>query len=150
MGHTFNKLYFHCVFSTKARRPLIRGPLADRIGDYLGATARNMDVQIVRCGGFDEHRHFLLMLKPTILLSDTLRVLKTNSSKWIHETFPDQAIFEWQAGYSAFTVSHSLIDKTIEYIENQQEHHRKTTFEEELKKILDWHGITYEDAWLRD
>ena len=81
-------------------------------------------------------------------LSDALRDLKANSTNWVHETFPHLRDFYWQDGYAAFSVSPSVLPKVVAYVRNQQEHHKKVSFEEELKQLLERHGIEYDDRYL--
>ena len=137
-------LLFHCVFGTKQRRSLLKGQVLGKINAYMAGIARNHDMHLVRAGGMDNHRHLLLELKPTTNVCDAIRLIKANSSKWLHETFPEIGEFGWQNGYGAFTVSESARAKVIAYINGQKRHHRTMTFEEELMTLLIRHGIPYD------
>ena len=95
-------------------------------------------------GGAAEHVHMLISLPPTLSVAKSVQLLKGNSSKWIHETFPKLRAFEWQVGYSAFSVGISAVDATISYIRNQAEHHRTRTFREEFMLMLRRHGLHYD------
>ncbi|MCK5269706.1 MAG: IS200/IS605 family transposase [Sedimentisphaerales bacterium] len=150
MSHTFSKLFFHCVFSTKGRCPLLKGDISDKINAYMAGIAGNHNAHLIRAGGIADHRHLLLELKPATNVSDIIRIIKANSSKWLRETVPDMAVFGWQTGYSAFTVSASAREKVVSYIDGQEEHHRKLTFEQELIILLERHGIAHDISHFKD
>lgn len=147
--HAFVSCLIHVVFSTKERRPLITPALEERLWPYLGGIARENKMKALKVGGVADHVHILLSLPSTLAISKALQLVKGNSSKWIHETFPEQRLFEWQEGYGAFSIGVSGIDDTIAYIENQAEHHRRKTFKDELAAILRKHAMDYEE-WMLD
>jgi REP element-mobilizing transposase RayT len=124
--------YFHCVFSTKERRRLIEPELRDRLWPFLGGIARQNKMKAIEIGGVEDHVHILLSLPPTMAVSKALQLIKGGSSKWIHETFPENRPFAWQEEYGAFSASVSQLDKTINYIKEQEAHHRRMTFQEEF------------------
>ena len=140
--------YFHCVFSTKDRRRLITLELRARLWPFLGGIARQNEMKAIAIGGAEDHVHILLSLPSTMTISKALQLIKGGSSKWIHETFPEQRLFAWQEEYGAFSVSMSLLDKTIEYIKGQETHHRKMTFQEEFLALLKKHHIEYDERYL--
>jgi len=140
--------YFHCVFSTKERRPLITPELRTRLWPFLGGIARQNNMKAIEIGGVEDHIHILLSLPATMALSKALQLIKGGSSKWIHETFPAQRTFAWQEEYGAFSVSVSQLDKTVEYIKGQEAHHRKRTFQEEFLALLKKHRVEYDDRYL--
>jgi REP element-mobilizing transposase RayT len=140
--------YFHCVFSTKERRPLITPELRDRLWPFLGGIARQNKMKTIEIGGVEDHVHILLSLPSTMAISKALQLMKGCSSKWIHETFPEHRLFAWQEEYGAFSVSVSPLDKTIEYIKGQDAHHRKMTFQEEFLALLKKHRIEYDERYL--
>jgi REP element-mobilizing transposase RayT len=139
----------HCVFSTKQRRALITPELQDRLYPYLGGIARENKMKALSIGGVEDHVHVLLSIPSTLSIAKSVQLLKGNSSKWIHETFPNQRLFEWQEGYGAFSVAISGVDDTIRYIQAQKEHHAVHSFTDELVVFLDRHGIRYE-KWMLD
>ena len=139
---------FHCVFSTKERRPNITPDLQERLWPFLGGIARQNKMTALEIGGVADHVHILLSLPATIPISKAMQLVKGGSSKWIHETFPDQRQFAWQEEYGAFSVSVSQLDKTIAYIRGQPEHHRKITFQEEFLMLLERHGVEYDERYL--
>jgi REP element-mobilizing transposase RayT len=113
---SYTRSYFHCVFSTKDRRPLITPELRNRLWPFLGGIARQNQMKAIEIGGVEDHVHILLSLPATMAVAKALQLIKGGSSKWIHETFPEQRGFAWQDEYGAFTVSVSQLDKTVEYI----------------------------------
>ena len=101
-------------------------------------------------GGIEDHVHMLLSIPSTIFIAKALQLIKGGSSKWVHETFPECRLFAWQEKYAAFSVSVSGLDRVIEYIKNQKEHHRKMTFQEEFLILLKKHRIQYDERYLWD
>jgi REP element-mobilizing transposase RayT len=95
-----------------------------------------------------DHVHVLAVVPATAALADVMRVLKTNSSKWVHERWSDRALFGWQEGYGAFSVSESNRAAVLEYIRKQEQHHRKMTFQEEFVSLLKKHGIEYDERYI--
>lgn len=140
--------YFHCVFSTKERRRLITPELRDRLWPFLGGIARQNKMKAIEIGGTNDHVHLLISLPAALPVSKAMQLIKGGSSKWIHETFPDQRRFAWQEEYGAFSVSMSQMDKTVAYIKGQEEHHRRMTFQEEFLALLKKHRIEYDERFL--
>lgn len=127
MSHTYTRLLYHVVFSTKGRHPWITEDLRKDLHSYLGGIIRNIEGSAIAVGGVADHIHILASIPAKIAVSDAVRAIKSNSSKWAHET-KQVAVFQWQEGYSAFTVSESNREAVKRYIENQEEHHRRTSF----------------------
>ncbi len=140
--------YYHCVFSTKERRPLIHPPLRERLWPFLGGIARQNGIKALEIGGMPDHVHLLLSLPATLSIAKTLQLLKGGSSKWVHDTFREQWAFNWQVKYGAFGVSVSLLDKTVQYIKTQEQHHRKMSFQEEFLALLKKHRISFDEQYL--
>ena len=140
MSHSCLCCLVHLVFSTAARKPLIRPDIQHRLHAYLGGIARDNDMAALAVGGVTDHVHVLLSLSRTIAVAKALQLLKGGSSKWLNEHSPGKA-FSWQEGYAAFSVSISNREKVANYILNQAEHHKRMTFSEELSKLLRAHGI---------
>ena len=105
---------------------------------------------MLEIGGMPDHVHLLLKLKPSIALSDMLRQIKANSSKWLHESGKDARKFGWQDGYAAFTVSESQVTRVAQYIRDQEQHHRGLPFKTELLALLKRHGVGYDEKYLWD
>ena len=142
--------YFHCVFSTKERRPLITPALRARLWPFLGGIARQNKMVALEIGGVADHVHILLSLPSTLAVAKALQLIKGGSSKWVHETFPEHRLFGWQEKYGAFSVSVSQLDKITQYIKGQEEHHRKVTFQEEFLALLKKHRLEYDARYLWD
>ncbi|HWW01839.1 MAG TPA: IS200/IS605 family transposase [Candidatus Acidoferrum sp.] len=140
--------YYHCVFSTKERRPLIPTALQERLWPFLGGIARQNGMKALEIGGVVDHVHILLSLPSALSIAKALQLIKGGSSKWVHETFQEHRLFGWQAKYGAFAVSVSLLDKTSQYIRDQAEHHRKMTFRDEFVALLKKHRIAYDERYL--
>ena len=148
MSNTFHNLLFHVVFSTKERVKLLSKELRTRLYPYMSSIANNNDFKVSVIGGTDDHIHILLSLKPDLSVSKAVQLLKGNSSKWMHDNFTDLNIFSWQGGYGAFTVSKSQIDIIQKYIANQEEHHKKISFEEEYIELLKKNNIDFDPKYL--
>jgi REP element-mobilizing transposase RayT len=147
---SFTKLNYHIVFGTKFRRNTIQSQFVERLYEYIGGTIRNRKGSLIEIGGVEDHLHLLVGLPPTITVSDAVRDIKANASKWINEERernPGEK-FEWQIGYGAFTVSYSHLETVQQYIRNQHEHHRVKTFEEEYIELLERHNVKFERRYL--
>jgi len=145
---SYTNLYYHIVFSTKNHRPFLDEPELTRLFEYLGGMVNNMKATLLLVGGTSDHVHIAARLHPETSVVQFVRDVKTNSSKWVHEALAGNSDFAWQDGYSAFSVSHSIVGKVVEYIRGQKEHHKKLTFKEELKSLLEKHGISYDERFL--
>ena len=148
MPNTYSALYYHLVFSTKDRAPLITPDIEQRLWEYLGGIIRDNDGVALRIGGVEDHIHLLIAMTPSTAPSRMVQQIKGGSAKWIHTNFPSLAGFAWQDGYGAFTVSRSALDEVGRYIDRQREHHRHVTFAEEYRAFLDKHGVEYDERYL--
>jgi REP element-mobilizing transposase RayT len=146
--HSFASILVHCVWTTKKREPFLAADLRERLWPYLGGIARENKMKALAVGGASDHVHMLISIPATLSVSKAVQLLKGNSSKWIHETFPNLYAFEWQEGYAAFSIGISAVDATIAYVRNQTEHHRTRTFREELISILRRHGFDHDARML--
>ncbi len=148
MAQTYTKLLYHIVFSTKDRRNLITPSTQPNLHAYMGGIVRRLGGTALLIGGISDHIHMLTSVPPTIALSDFMRDVKAGSSKWMRELSRFELPFEWQRGYSAFTVSQSAVPTVEKYILNQEQHHRGHSFIDELRSLLDAHGVKYDPAYL--
>jgi len=148
MGNSYISCYVHYVFSTKNQEKWLKSDIREKIFSYIGGICRENSFKLIKAGGVDDHLHLLVSLPSTITIAKAIQYLKGGSSRWIHETFGDMKNFAWQEGYGAFTIGVSQIDRTIKYITNQEDHHRKKTFREEFIDILNYHGIEFEEKYL--
>jgi len=150
MPQSYTCLHYHLVFSTKHRAPLITPDMRPRLWEYLGGTVRGLKGIPIQVGGTEDHVHLLVTLRQEPALADFSRELKAGSSRWVHDTFPATRGFAWQAGYGAFTVSHSALEAVKAYILNQAEHHKTMTFQDEFRAMLVRHGIEFDEKYLWD
>lgn len=147
MAHTYSHLLAHIIFSTKDRHPWITDDLLPELHAYLGGIVSQESCVALAIGGVADHVHLLVRYPPRLAVSDFVRTIKSNSTGWIHETRPLK-LFQWQTGYSAFSVSESNREQVVTYIEQQASHHRVRTFQEELIELLQRHGVSYDPRYL--
>ena len=140
MSHTYYSLMFHCVFATKNRRILVPADLKQKLWPYMAGIARENKFKALAAGGTSDHAHVLFSLPTTMAVAKAVQLIKGGSSKWINDHFKRRS-FAWQDGYSAFTIGVSQLENTIRYIDRQEEHHRKISFDDELQQMLQRHGI---------
>jgi putative transposase len=148
MASTFTNLLFHIVFSTKDRTPSIHEGLRERLYEYMGGIIRGERGTLLEIGGVPDHVHLLAKLKSDISIAEMVRLIKSNSSKWVNESIGLTERFEWQTGYGAFSVSESQAKKVRKYIQDQESHHAKVSFRDELITLLKKHGIEYDERYL--
>lgn len=129
---------------------MITPELLARLIPYIGGIARENGFRLIYGGGVDDHIHLLISLAKTMAISKAMQLIKGGSSKWIHDTFPEQKAFEWQEGYGAFSISISEKARTINYINNQAEHHKKVDFKKEFIAFLDAHEMEYDIRYVFD
>ncbi|MDB5296431.1 MAG: Transposase like protein [Phycisphaerales bacterium] len=150
MPQSLTNLLYHVIFSTKHRDPTIDVDLRPRLHDYLGGILIEARAKPVLIGGVADHVHVLTYLPAPLPIPDAVRVLKANSSGWVHRTFPDRRSFAWQAGYAAFTVSRSGLEDVRRYIANQEEHHKSVSFQDEYRAFLRKHDIEFDERYVWD
>ncbi|MBI3795903.1 MAG: IS200/IS605 family transposase [Deltaproteobacteria bacterium] len=148
MAHTFTNLLTHVIFSTKDRTPSIDAELKPQLFAYMGGIVREYNGTALMVNGTPDHVHLLLRLPPSVPIAEAMRVLKTNSSRWVHEKWSSRSAFGWQTGYGAFSVSQSNASAVLRYIGNQEEHHQKVSFQEEFIAYLQRHGIEYDERYI--
>ncbi len=150
MSHSHTNILVHAVFSTKDRLNLIHDDLRPRLHEYVGGIARAESCALLAAGGMPDHDHQLLKVHPSKAVSDLIRVIKSRSSGWIHQTFPDLRHFAWQNGHGSFSVSESARDDVCRYLATQTEHHKRMTFQEEYIAFLEKNGIDYDPRYIWD
>jgi len=148
MVHTFTTLLTHIVFSTSGRAPFLPDAIRPEMHAYIGGILREMHAAPIAIGGMSDHVHFLTRLPANLAVADCLRVVKTNSSRWAHERWPERRTFAWQGGYAAFSVSESNRDTVIRYIENQAKHQQRLSFQDELVALLKRHQVDFDDRYM--
>jgi putative transposase len=150
MPGTYSQLLLHIVFSTKHRQPWITPDVAERVYPYIGGIVRAEKGILFDINGIEDHAHLYLRWRTDESISNLMRTVKARSSKWIHDTFSTLADFQWQEGYSVFTVSKSQEPAVKHYIAGQREHHHKEDFKSELLRLLRAHGIEFDERYVFD
>ena len=148
MANTYTSVNIHYVFSTKNREPLLVGELKERLWAFMGGIARENGMMARAIGGAADHVHLLISMPTTLSVAKAIQLVKGGSSTWVHQTFPQIRNFAWQEGYGAFAVSISHLPETIAYIANQEERHRKKSFQQEYLAFLKRHRIKYDEKYL--
>ena len=148
MANTYTQLYFHIVFAVKGRNNLILTNWKDELYKYISGIISNKNQKLMIINGMPNHIHLLIGTKPNCNLSDLVRDIKANSSKWINEKQLIKGKFEWQTGFGAFTISQSGLRNAINYIKNQEKHHKNKTFKEEYIDFLKAYEIEFKNQYL--
>tara|TARA_R110000868_G_scaffold276394_1_gene536049 strand:- start:812 stop:1270 length:459 start_codon:yes stop_codon:yes gene_type:complete len=150
MANTYSQIYIHVVFAVKGRQNLISKNWKDELYKYITGIVTNENQKLIAINGMPDHIHILIGLKPNKALSDLVRDIKANSSRFINDKSWINGKFEWQTGFGAFSYSHSQLTNVINYIQNQEEHHNKKTFKEEYVDFLKAFDINYNNQYLFD
>ncbi|MEM9685625.1 MAG: IS200/IS605 family transposase [Bacteroidota bacterium] len=150
MGQSLVQNYIHLVFSTKHRQPLIHPPVEAELYRYLGGICNKLECQVIKVGGYTDHIHILCKLSKKIALMKLVEEVKSHSSKWIKTKGEGYQNFYWQDGYGAFSVNPSQVDAVIAYIANQDEHHRKKSFQDEYSAFLKKYKVEYNEHYVWD
>jgi len=150
MPQSLSRLIVHIVFSTKSRMPVLNELIRGELYQYLAGALRNLKCSAITIGGAVDHVHVLCMLSKNLALAKLVEELKTGSSKWLKTKGPHLHSFHWQNGYGGFSVSTSLLIAVSQYMEQQEEHHRKMSFQDEYRKLLDKHGAPYDERFVWD
>jgi REP element-mobilizing transposase RayT len=145
MPHTYSQDYQHIVFSTKERRKLIAQAIQPRLWSYMAGIGRNHGFLVLANGGMEDHVHLLIQVPARMATAEVVSLIKANSSRWMNE---HEMKFAWQEGYGAFSIGKSNLGLVTRYIANQEQHHRKMTFEEEFIGFLEKLGIEYDPRYV--
>jgi putative transposase len=151
MPQSLAHVLVHVVFSTKGRRALLQNnDLCTEMHRYLAGVSANLDCHAIIVGGAADHVHLLANQSRTIALAEWVKELKRASSLWAKKKSPQWSLFQWQAGYGAFSVSQSQKERVQKYIRSQEEHHQQISFQDELRQILKKHGIAFDERYIWD
>lgn len=148
MAQSLTKIYLHIIFHTKTTSPTIRTEDMERVHAYIGSLVNQTGCRNIWTDGVEDHVHILCLLGKDTTISHLLEEIKRNSSRWIKSLDLHYRKFEWQAGYAVFSVSQSVVDNTLSYIKNQQEHHKKRTFQEEYIAFLKLYNAEYDEEYV--
>ena len=150
MANTYSRILVHVVFSTKRRQPVLSAEVRARLLPYLGGIAENIGIQLIAANAVEDHVHLLIALKPSMPVSRAVQLLKGNSSHWLHREFGWDEFECWQVGYGAFSIGASQVDRTAEYIRNQETHHKAERFEGEFTHFLQSNGVSFDPQYVFD
>ncbi|MES2138980.1 MAG: IS200/IS605 family transposase [Bacteroidota bacterium] len=150
MSQSLTKIYIHLVFTTKYRESVLHKEVQPELYSYLGGICKNLECFPIKIGGYADHIHILCLLSKKIAVMKLLEEVKKNSSKWIKTKGEEFTDFHWQDGYGAFSVNPSEIDIVVKYIENQEEHHKKVSFQDEYRAFLKKYKVDYDERYVWD
>lgn len=148
MSHTYTNILIHALFGTKDRRPWLNAEVREEVHRYLGGTINEVGGQSLLVNGPSDHVHLLFIQPPTLSIATLMVKVKSNSSGWVKHRWQDRRNFAWQTGYAAFSVSKSQVEQVKRYILNQEEHHRRVSFQEEVIGFLEKQGIAYDSRYV--
>ncbi len=148
MANTFTQLYIQFVFAVQNRISLIQPSWEDELYKYITGIIKNNKHKLIAINGVQNHVHIFVGYKPHQLIPDLLQDIKGSSSKWINKKGFVRGKFSWQEGYAAFSYSHSQIKAVARYVENQKQHHKKKTFQEEYTAFLKKFNISYDERYI--
>ena len=151
MAQSLARLWTHLIFSTKQRFPFLNDKSVRRdMHAYLATILRTHDCETLIVGGVEDHTHSLFALSRIYPIATVVKEVKRTSSGWVKGVSPKLSSFHWQAGYAAFSVSQSNLKDVIAYIENQEEHHKHVTFQDEYRAFLRAYGVEYDERYVWD
>ena len=150
MPQSLSRILVHLIFSTKNREPVLVPAIRDELHPYLAVVLSEDQCPSLQVGGVEDHVHLLFGLSRTRTVAQVVENVKVSSSKWVKMKGPSFSEFHWQAGYGAFSVSQSNAGAVAQYIQNQAEHHRKVTFQDEYRRFLKRYQISYDERYVWD
>jgi REP element-mobilizing transposase RayT len=151
MPQSFSQVLLHVVFSTKHRTGWLQDKaVRDSLCAYIAGTLKDIDCPAIVINGVEDHLHILCAMSRTITIAKLVEEAKTESSKWVKKQGATYAEFHWQSGYGAFSVSQSNKPALVEYIRNQEEHHKTMSFQDEFRKLLEKHGLQWDERYVWD
>jgi len=148
MANTYTQIHIQCVMAVKYRASLIQPNWKDQLQKYMTGIVQNYGHKMLAINNMPDHMHMFFGFRPNQSLADLMRIVKSESSKWINDKQFTPAVFNWQEGYGAFSYSRSHVAKVTEYVLNQEEHHRHKTFLEEYEQFLKQFEVDYNDRYI--
>lgn len=150
MPQSLSSILIHLVFSTKNRQPLINPDMERELYRYMATVFKNAGCPSLAIDGTEDHLHILFVLSRTKTVADVVEEIKTSSSRWIKEKGPIYRHFQWQTGYGAFSIGQSQVPSVKNYLKRQKEHHRKRSFQDEMRLLLAKYEVKYEEKYVWD
>jgi REP element-mobilizing transposase RayT len=150
MPQSLAQVLVHLVFSTKDRKPWLGNDIRDELHAYIGGIVSHLNGTLLKVGSVADHIHLLIVHPRTCAPSELVQNIKTGSSKWMKTKSPSYTDFHWQSGYGIFSISPSHRPALEQYIANQAEHHRRTTFQDEYRLLLEKYGIKFDERYVWD
>ena len=150
MAQSLAKIIMHIIFSTKNRTPCLNDDTREELYRYMSTVLKNLDCPAIQIGGIKDHVHILCTLSKNYSIAKLIEEVKNPTSRWIKSKGKAFSKFHWQNGYGAFSVSQSNIEQVRIYIKNQEEHHRKFTFQDEFVRFLDKYQVPYDERYVWD
>ncbi|SHH23400.1 IS200/IS605 family transposase [Flavobacterium defluvii] len=148
MANTYTQIHIHFVFAVKYRQASIDTNWKNDLYKYISGIIKNNNHKVLAINGVSDHVHILIGIRPVQSISELMKSIKQNSSKWINENKLTKIHFEWQEGYGAFSYSKSQLSAVAGYIDNQEEHHKKKTFKEEYINFLEKFEVDYDEKFI--
>jgi putative transposase len=148
MANTYTQIHIQCVFAVKYRRSIITPDWKTQLLKYITAIVQNHDHKMLSINCMPDHLHMFFGFRPTQSLADLMQIVKGDSSEWVNQKKLTKHHFRWQEGYGAFSYSKSQVSRVVNYIQRQEEHHRKKTFLSEYKTMLKSFEIDYDDRYI--
>ena len=150
MAGTFTQIYIHAICSTKNRQNVLLPEVRKQVYNYICGIIKNEEGYVYSIGGTSNHIHILFSTSSKVSISEMLKEIKGSSSRWINQNLSLQNKFQWQAGFGAFSVSQSQLGAVTQYINNQEEHHKKFSFKDEFRALLNKHNLSFDEKYIWD
>ena len=148
MANTYTQIYIQVVFAVKWRQALIRPENREDLHQYITGIIRNKGQKLMAINSRPDHIHLLLGMNPDLALSDLVREVKKSSTRFIKDNRWVTGCFNWQEGFGAFSYSRSSLDAVVRYIQNQDQHHARRSFEEEYVRLLRKFEVSFDEKYL--
>jgi putative transposase len=150
MPQSLARVLIHLIYSTKNRERVLAESIREELHRYTAGILRELGSPALGINSVEDHIHIVFTLGRTRSISEVVEEVKTGSSKWIKTKAPEFSNFHWQAGYGAFSISQSNLDDVLKYVANQQDHHRRKTFQDEFREFLKRYQIEYDEKYVWD
>ena len=150
MSQSLDQVFVHLIFSTRDRQPWLDDELRSPLYKYLATVVRKLGCACPRVGGMADHVHLAIQLSRTMTIAELVKEIKISSSKWIKSQSPELTEFSWQKGYGVFSVGPADLDALLQYIDQQEEHHKVRLFQDEYRAFLKKYGVVFDERYVWD